>query len=325
VLKELMTVNPNATSIGKVLGKLAPVSVRFKDLKRFGSKHDGGYVILNDITNRDFLLSFGVGDNVDFEEEFSKICSGSHLYDHSIPSLPKQIENTVFYNEFIGRTPDIDLKTAISRLPQTSNLILKIDIEGSEWQLLADATEQELNLFRQIIIEFHNISKLTNPLFAAKAESVINKLSNLFWIINIHGNNNGDYFIIENTPIPDVIEVSFLNKSLNPRVGEQQIVQSEIEYFSKLNSPCNPEIPEIVLPDFQAINTSSANTNPIGAFSVHEVLNLREENISLKLKFIDFEVRIESLKNQFDNLINSTIWRATGPIRDIVEFFKKLR
>ncbi len=66
-------------------------------LKRYGSKHDGGYVVWEpSITDSDFLLSFGVERNIRFEVSFLKKKKLPVLmYDDTVdPSLSKE--------EFLG-------------------------------------------------------------------------------------------------------------------------------------------------------------------------------------------------------------------------------
>jgi hypothetical protein len=41
-------------------------------LIRIGSIYDGGYLVIDDFSNRDILVSLGIGDNADFECQISK-------------------------------------------------------------------------------------------------------------------------------------------------------------------------------------------------------------------------------------------------------------
>ena len=45
----------------------------YYDLRRIGSNHDGGYLIENSsLENAEFLISFGISTNWDFEKDFIK-------------------------------------------------------------------------------------------------------------------------------------------------------------------------------------------------------------------------------------------------------------
>ncbi len=84
-------------------------------------------------------------------------------------------------------------------------------------------------------------------------------------MINVHGNNNGHYLIIENIPLPDALEVTFINKAFYADV-EKEYPEFLSVGFENLNKPCNPNLPEILLPNFLHINSISKDTNSIGFF-----------------------------------------------------------
>lgn len=73
-----------------MINKILYPKYYLEDLKRFGSKSDGGYILSNKIIKKaDFLLSFGLGDNFQFESDLKKANSKCkiYVYDHTIDLL----------------------------------------------------------------------------------------------------------------------------------------------------------------------------------------------------------------------------------------------
>jgi len=62
---------------------------RTKDLVRLGDKSDGGYVIDNSVLKDcKYLISFGMGENYSFEEDFLKINNNNiYVYDYSVSHI----------------------------------------------------------------------------------------------------------------------------------------------------------------------------------------------------------------------------------------------
>lgn len=118
-----------------------------------------------------------------------------------------------------------------------TNLILKIDVEGAEWDVLKDIDSNTLESFSQIAIEMHwldNASRLNEYVKCFK------KLSKTHQLVHVHSNNSVGYVIACNRIIPSVIECLLVRwagcsfKKSNP-------------HDAYLNQPCNifaKEIPQ---------------------------------------------------------------------------------
>ena len=192
------------------------------DLIRIGKKNDGGYVISKKSLDKDYcLLSFGMCNEWSFEEDFIKYNSQNfvNIYDHTVNlnfflyRLYKSIKRLFYFksnfsNVFektkelikylkLSKTRIIHFKNKISNEKSVLNkslkesidntnhngkIILKIDIEGDEFEILKD-----VNLYSEkihtLIIEFHKLNvNLDN------FENLIKKINKRFYIIHLHGN-----------------------------------------------------------------------------------------------------------------------------------------
>jgi len=208
---------------------------------RFGNLFDGGYVMVNDFNNTDALLSLGVGNDVTLDAELSKIISKVHFYDHTVSELPQTIHNAVLHKEEIGYVKEIavTLEETLIRLKPAGDAILKMDIEGSEWEVLENTVS--LGEFKQIVIEFHGLHQLINLDAFIKIASALRKIHSTHAPVHLHANNYVPLAIIGNSVVPDVIEVTYLNRSnykttlIDPLPG------------AEFDSPNSSLIPEIAL------------------------------------------------------------------------------
>ena len=110
-----------------------------------------------------------------------------------------------------------------------------MDIEGGEYPWLLSINNEQLNKFKQIVIEFHGI---TNNGFNCNYNDKIKclkKLENTHYIIHAHGNNYG--LVVNN--IPDVIELTYINKNYFNSVPELNTTSLPIDNLDFPNNKCS--------------------------------------------------------------------------------------
>jgi hypothetical protein len=118
------------------------------------------------------------------------------------------------------------------------NVFVKMDIEGSEWDVLGGRSYEFIANIDQLALEIHFThialgSKYLLPLYMIRRYFFLRKLKKDFVIYNIHANNTGDVTSYKNFVIPHCIELSLLNK------------KSLSDYMQDLNQVSNPTLPEI--------------------------------------------------------------------------------
>jgi len=207
---------------------------RFR-LIRLGSLYDGGYLVVDDFSLHDVLVSLGIGDNSEFEHSISEKIARIIAFDHTVDSMPKITKNTEFNKLGVKSKSDdnfVTLSSIVKDIPHENDLLLKIDIEGWEWEVLDSMTDAELSRFRQIIGEFHGFNNGSN---IETIERVLSKIARNFSVVNSHANNWGQYDLIRKLAVPDVIEITFLRNDSN------SVPKNEDENQRlKLNSRNNP-------------------------------------------------------------------------------------
>jgi hypothetical protein len=154
-----------------------------------------------------------VGNDVTLDAELSKIISKVHFYDHTVSDLPQTIQNAVLHKEEIGyiKESTVTLEETLTRLKPEGDVVLKMDIEGSEWEVIENTIS--LGDFKQIVIEFHGLHQIINLDFFIKAASALRKIYSTHAPVHLHANNYVPLAIIGNSAVPDVIEVTYLSRS----------------------------------------------------------------------------------------------------------------
>jgi hypothetical protein len=224
-------------------------------LQRLGPDSDGGYVIYPGL-QYDLFISCGISDDIRFELSFLRANPGIKCiaFDGTIDSLPNSDQPIEFRKRNIAAFPRSSESDLTEVLQGASNVFLKMDIEGSEFDWIACASLDTMNKFAQIVIEVH----WPFDQFRAKA---LAKIAATHCPIHIHGNNYNSQVIPKHLPsgrsydgtvtirdsdgrpikFPEVFEVTYLRKDLMPS-GAEPIRKS---FPTELDSPNCPNIPDI--------------------------------------------------------------------------------
>lgn len=209
-------------------------------LIRLGSLYDGGYLVVDDFSLQDILVSLGIGDNADFEYNISTRIESIIAFDHTVDSIPNMSSNTQFIKLGVKAksvNKFVTLTSIIEDIPEKNDLLLKIDIEGSEWEVLDSMSDKELTRFRQIIGEFHGFNEETN---FETINRVLGKILKNFFIVHTHANNWGQYEIIKRIAVPDVIEITFLRKDAKSEFTNK--VKNQMEVLNSRNNPSDLDL-----------------------------------------------------------------------------------
>ena len=207
---------------------------------RFGSINDGGYVLYSEINPDTEVISCGIGNNASFDFEIAKKVKAVYMYDHTIKGV-KKLTSNMFFSKIGINKENSRAYTTIKNIMFKNKIkkaILKLDIEGMEWDILDTMDSKTLIKFDQIVVEFHDLFKIVSPEVADTYFRVIKKLIAHFKIINIHPNNWGEFRILCGVPFVDTLEITLLNKKNKMKKTTSN---------KKFNSPNNPLEPEFIL------------------------------------------------------------------------------
>lgn len=212
-----------------------------EDYRRFGSKNDGGYIMVNDISKDDVVISCGIADgngysieDIHFEKEIFNISKDVYMYECCLDGIENLPQNAHFFKGYVGT--EMMLSDMLEKISTNDDCILKIDIEGGEWDFFYEAESDDIKRFRQIVVELHWLPEMINDNFD-KILSVLDKINNTHKAVLINANNYGSMRIVDNETVPDVIEVLFLRKDSYNFI--------DIDYPIRLIEKCSPNSPAI--------------------------------------------------------------------------------
>lgn len=202
---------------------------RFFDKIRVGNNEDGGYVLPKiSVEQCDLCVTFGLGSNITFEEDVVSRgipVIGFDSVQHTMPSWGS-VKEFKTYSDF----------SSLPEVQKASAIMLKVDIEGAEWDLFEtiDLTHfsEKVHTF---ILELHLHYNYKNiPI------SKIEKLMETHRVAHVHGNNYG--WCIDLVPVS--IEIVMVNKKW---CGEP-VIDTQKYPIPRFDWPNNKNLPDLKLP-----------------------------------------------------------------------------
>jgi hypothetical protein len=192
-------------------------SVRFGKI-RVGRNGDGGYVLLDDFTSVSAALSFGISTECSWDTAIAERDIDVYQYDQTVDGPPTANARFRFFRKNIAAVSSDQtesLGSALAKVPSTAErIILKIDIEGAEWDVFDAATSEELARFAQIVGEFHGFDNVADSAWRDTARRVLAKLRSVFDVVHVHANNFGPLNIVANVAIPSAFELTLANRAI---------------------------------------------------------------------------------------------------------------
>lgn len=188
----------------------------YQKLIRVGRNNDGGYIMVDDFEKSKIAYSFGISDDVSWDKDIANRGIEVFQYDPTIYNVPEKNSLFHFYKIGISGIDDekssmLTLKTIMknNKHADKNNMILKMDVEGAEWDFLKNTAEDNLAQFDQIAFELHGLTNDTKGEMILASIAKLNKTHQLIWI---HGNNCSIAEQAKGILIPDCIEVLYVNR-----------------------------------------------------------------------------------------------------------------
>jgi FkbM family methyltransferase len=217
-------------------GKLNPESFHLNPCG-----YDGAYSLSEKCLKKSkHVYSYGVGIyDVDFKfyNEISNLQNKVYMYDGQV-NFKSNDKNLIFKKE------NVDSEKIIKHINENKHtgeteMLLKIDIEGAEYETISNSIKKIKKHFNQIAIEVHGLLDTEND-FENKV-SMFEKLNKDYYLIHLRANNYGKS--IKN--FADSLELTYVRKD---QFEEKEIDQIDIIYPSDPNHHANCYlIPEINL------------------------------------------------------------------------------
>ncbi|MCP4134867.1 MAG: hypothetical protein GY754_28085 [bacterium] len=240
-------------NIQALYNELKTVKLKNCTIKRFGGPHDGGYLMCeNLLKDVQVAYSYGIAGRDIWGCDISKklkvsvhqydcfdnkrpVCDGAkfHFYDECLGDKFEKIED----KEKIEGKEAKEVRVFDSLTSQIEKnkdkgkkLLVKMDVEGAEWDSLLTTSDKVLNNIDQFVGEFHEAGKAKQ-----KYVEVIKKLKKTFYLVNVHYNNH----VCDKKINPlqgHAFEVLFVNKRLG--VVDKTVPNPPLS--GPLDTPSNP-------------------------------------------------------------------------------------
>jgi hypothetical protein len=180
---------------------LQPVALANCVLERFGETHDGGYLMCSNLLDGvQAGYSYGIAGYDKWGCDLStKVNVTVHQYDCFNTTQPTCSGGmTVFHEECVsdtrktveGRVIDTIANQFAKNGDSSKRIVLKIDVEGAEWDSLSSAPDEVLQQIDQMVVEFHwQQGEQAAWTGEEKYLRVVQRLKQIFEIGHIHFNN----------------------------------------------------------------------------------------------------------------------------------------
>ncbi len=209
--------------------------------ERVGPDTDGGYVMVKGLKLKDtekIAYSFGIGAEPGWDLAMAERGYEVYMYDHTLDPSALKFSNSHCHFFPIGVCGNIAMDNCqtLQALLQKNghesqhNMILKMDIEGCEWEVLRDVPEEILSQFSQIILEMHEMTDLK---IASSIKHVLGKIARTHEPVHIHANNCSCLINVADMVIPQSLEVTYLRK------GDAVFKPSRRFFPTEIDRPCD--------------------------------------------------------------------------------------
>ncbi len=226
-------------------------------LVRVGDDADGGYVMA-DLFTAPRAVSIGVGGNVSWDLDMARRNITVTMFDPTVDGPPTSVPGATFHAIGLG-TPAQSRALSMNLAPfkrvlemagtQTGEAILKVDIEGAEWDALSEVSDY--TQFPQVVLELHNLSRLADVKAAQTMLRVLECIHRSHMPIHVHANNEAAVVPFGCYWLPDVLEVSYLRRDLITSAEPSTVIDAT------LDRPSNARFADLSLNGLLTVNAIS--------------------------------------------------------------------
>lgn len=214
-------------------------------LIRMGGPHDGGYLVPDDLKGIEACISPGVSDECSFDEDAAARGMEVYMADASVDGPPNANPRFHFAKKFLdtfNSEHTITLDDYCRDVRPGSDLLLEMDIEGAEYRVIQSASNETMERFRIIVIEFHALTSLFTAFGFDQISSVFDKLLRTHAVVHVHPNNAGPTFGKGEIGIPPYLEFTF------HRRDRAHFSKQPTTFPHALDGINDPRVPDVVLP-----------------------------------------------------------------------------
>lgn len=234
--------------IRRLLKSLAPVAIE-QPLVRIGGQDDGGYLLPDDLAEMTAAVSPGVSTEISFDLALADRGLEVLMADASVDGPPVENANFHFQKKFVDVFEDdinvrLDTLCGSQAVDKDGDRILQMDVEGAEYRVLLDVSDETLKSFRIMVIEFHHLDRMFAKFPLRIIQATFLKLLRHHHVVHIHPNNVAKPTIRGDIVIPPVMEFTFYRKDRAKVLSDQKP-----KFPNEFDRDNVSSQPSLVLPD----------------------------------------------------------------------------
>lgn len=253
----------------EIISWLAPMDVDGGTFVRVGQRNDGGYVMFDALQKEtvDAAYGFGISQDWSWDEAIADRGIDVYMFDHTIEELPKGHPRCHAFGVGVtGHQKGPALRTLRELLAEhghteSRRLIMKMDIEGCEWDVFDQAASEVIGQFSQIVVEFHRLTTaIHDEDTMIRMTRVFKKLNQTHQCVHVHANTTRVPLWVGPLVLPDILETTYVRRSdvAGRLTGKRRQFPSEIDLATMADWP------DVYLGTFsvedEAAGTSRTNT-----------------------------------------------------------------
>jgi hypothetical protein len=226
--------NDSKLKVFEVLTLLRPYDIDVEKI-RVGPRQDGGYIVANKFAPSQVVLSYGIGSQTEFDHHLASLGHTVYMFDHTIDAPKLTLPNMHFVKEGIGIYDGDLVKTLDTHLtkigtPAVEHAVLKLDVEGAEWDVIPTWSQMTLRRFDQITMEVHGLDWLATPAVQDKVKAALTNIDKQFTLFHVHANNYVPLTVVEGFAICGCLELSFIRSSLVNRQPSKSLFPTSLDW-----------------------------------------------------------------------------------------------
>lgn len=226
---------PSDDALLRLVRSLAPECADGLQLIRVGGSGDGGYV-MHDSFDVAGALSFGVGRDISWDKDVASRGVPVYAFDHTVRTLPEAVPGVTFRRVGLGAQRGcIPLSAHMESMFPDGNVLLKVDIEGGEWEALKGS---DLSRFSQVIVEWHHLDRVMH---SDQSLAILENLHRSHGPVHVHANNYDSMFRADRYWFASTVEATFVRRDTLKGWRRAASLRED------LDRPCDPRVTDISL------------------------------------------------------------------------------
>lgn len=211
---------------------------------------DGGYVMADDFEGIRAALSLGIGGDISWDLQMAAMGIEIHQFDHTVEPPAEVAGHPLLHfnrcgiagsNDPVKRMRTIGDILGSDLAAHPGDLILKIDIDGHEWEVFESMPGAALARFRQICLEIHQpLGRPSQRAERGRNLRVLRRIHETFAPVHLHANNAGPVRVICGLKVPKLLELTYVRR--DGRTFED-CTEAYPGALDVPNLPNEPEIP----------------------------------------------------------------------------------